>query len=237
MKRTQPARMNCDGIAPYYQVIEHLSFGRYLERTRFAFLGEARTSRRAIVCGGGDGRFLARLLRVNLHVEVDFVDLSPKMVELAERRVAGMGETFRKRVRFRVRDVREFEPRTDGYDLIVTHFFLDCFSEPELAAIVACLGSWAVPGARWIVSDFREAAGPVGRLWTRAVIRGLYAAFRFTTGLLVTRLPNYAAALGREGYFQRCEEKALGGLLHSSLWRRGLRGRVRVERNPTRAPG
>ena len=62
MKRTQPARMNCDGIARYYQVLEHLSFGRYLERRRFAFLGEAWTSRRAIVCGGGNGRFLARLL-------------------------------------------------------------------------------------------------------------------------------------------------------------------------------
>lgn len=218
MKRTQPNRMNCDGIARYYQVIEHLSFGRYLERRRFALLGEARTSRRAIVCGGGDGRFLARLLRVNSHVEVDFVELSPKMIELAERRVAGMGRTFRERVRFRVGDVWEFEPRTDGYDLIVTHFFLDCFSEPELAGIVACLGSWGVPDARWIVSDFREAEGPVGRLWTRAVIRGLYAAFQCTTGLRVTRLPNYAAALVREGYLQRCEEKALGGLLKSSLW-------------------
>jgi SAM-dependent methyltransferase len=210
--------MNCDGIARYYQVIEHLSFGRYLERRRFALLGEARASRRAIVCGGGDGRFLARLLRVNSHVEVDFVELSPKMIELAERRVAGMGRTFRERVRFRVGDVWEFEPRTDGYDLIVTHFFLDCFSEPELAGIVACLGSWGVPDARWIVSDFREAEGPVGRLWTRAVIRGLYAAFQCTTGLRVTRLPNYAAALVREGYLQRCEEKALGGLLKSSLW-------------------
>lgn len=218
MKRTQSVRMNCDGIARYYEGFEHLSFGSNLERSRFAFLGEARTSRRAIVCGGGDGRFLARLLRVNSHVEVDFVDLSPKMVEVAERRVAGMGRTFRERVRFRVGDIREFEPRTDGYDLIVTHFFLDCFSERELAGIVACLGSWGVPDARWIVSDFREAVGPVGRLWTRAVIRGLYAAFRFTTGLRVTRLPNYAAALGREGYVQRCEETALGGLLHSSLW-------------------
>jgi hypothetical protein len=104
VKRTQPARMNCDGIARYYQVIENLSFGRYLERRRFAFLGEVRTSRRA-VGGGGDGRFLDRLLRVNSHVEVDFVDLSPKMVELAERRVAGMGRTCRERVRFRVRDV------------------------------------------------------------------------------------------------------------------------------------
>lgn len=211
--------MNCDGIARYYEVLEHLSFGGYLERSRFAFLGEARIARRAIVCGGGDGRFLARLLRVNSSVEVDFVELSPKMVELAELRVAGMGRGFRERVRFRVRDVCEFEPPTEGYDLIVTHFFLDCFSEAELAGIVARLASWGVAHARWIVSDFREADGPVGRIWTRSVIRGLYAAFRLTTGLRVTRLPNYAAALAREGYLLRCEEKALGELLHSSLWR------------------
>ena len=218
MNRTLPDRMNCDGIARYYEVLEHLSFGRSLERSRFAFLGEARTSRRAIVCGGGDGRFLVRLLRVNSRVEVDFVELSPKMVELAEQRVAGMGRRFRERVRFRVRDVWEFEPRTDGYDLIVTNFFLDCFSEKELTAIVARLGSWGTRDSRWIVSDFREAEGPISRLWTWAVIRALYVAFRVATGLPVTRLPNYGAALAREGYLLRCEERALAGLLHSSLW-------------------
>jgi SAM-dependent methyltransferase len=225
VNRTQAARMNCDGIARYYEVLEHLSFGRSLERSRFAFLGEARTSRRAIVCGGGDGRFLARLLRVNSRVEVDFVELSPKMMDLAERRVAGMGRAYRERVRFRVGDVWEFEPRTDGYDLIVTHFFLDCFSEAQLAAIVACLGSWGTPDGRWIVSDFREAEGPVGRLWTRAVIRGLYAAFWVTTGLRVTRLPNYPAAIAREGYLLRCEEKALGGSYNPRFGRRALRAR------------
>jgi SAM-dependent methyltransferase len=217
VSQTQAARMNCDGISRYYEVLEHLSFGSYLERRRFAFLEEARTSRRAMVCGGGDGRFLARLLHVNSRVEVDFVELSPKMVELAERRVAGMGRAFRERVRFHVGDVGEFEPRADGYDLIVTHFFLDCFSEPELAGVVAYLASWGAD-ARWMVSDFREAQGRVGRLWTRAVIRGLYAAFRLTTGLRVTRLPDYAAALAREGYRLRYEEQAFGGLLHSSLW-------------------
>src|ERR1700730_12227416 len=112
--------MNCDGIARYYEVLEHLSFGSYLERSRFAFLGEARTSRKAILCGDGDGRFLARLGQVNAQVEVDFVELSPKMVELAERRVVGMGRTFRQRVRFRVGDVWDFEARTDGHDLILT---------------------------------------------------------------------------------------------------------------------
>ncbi|MGB7281081.1 MAG: class I SAM-dependent methyltransferase [Candidatus Acidiferrum sp.] len=218
MSAIQPIQMNCDGIARYYEALERLSFGRFLERSRFAFLGETRFSQRAILCGGGDGRFLARLLCENPRVEVDFVELSPKMIELAERRVAGMGRAFRERVRFHSTDIRDFQPWPEGYDLIVTHFFLDCFGEQELAQVVARLASCGAPRVRWIVSDFREADGLIGRMWTGAVIRGLYAAFQLTTGLCVTQLPDYAAALARRGYFLRCEEKALGGLLHSSLW-------------------
>lgn len=222
MKRSALAQMNCDTLAPYYEVLEHLFFGRHLEQRRFAFLDEARTSQRTIVCGGGDGRFLARLLRINRRLEADFVELSPKMVDLADRRVTSMGPDFRERVRFCARDVREFEPRAAGYDLIVTHFFLDCFSEPELTDVVGRLATWAAPDARWIVSEFAEAEGPIGRVWTRAVIRGLYAAFSLTTGLCVTRLPNYVAALGRTGFLLLREEQALGGLVHSSLWKMGI---------------
>jgi Methyltransferase domain len=214
--------MNCDGIAPYYEFLEHLSFGKRLEQRRFAFLGEARTSQSAIVCGGGDGRFLARLLRMNSRLEVDFIELSLKMVELAERRVASMGQSFRERVRFCTGDVRECEPRLGGYDLIVTHFFLDCFSESEVASVVSRLALWAKPGALWLVSDFREAEGAIGRIWTRSVIRGLYLAFRFATGLKVTRLPDYVRAVSKEGFCVRREERALGGLLHSSVWQLGI---------------
>jgi ubiquinone/menaquinone biosynthesis C-methylase UbiE len=210
--------MNCDRIAPYYEILEHFLFGRLLEHRRFAFLGEIRMSRKAFVCGGGDGRFLARLLRVNTRVEVDFVDLSSAMVELAERRVTGMGRTFRKRVRFHAGDVRSFVAPADSYDLIVTHYFLDCFSNQELEDVVGRLATWGMPQARWIVSDFREVNGPIGRLWTRSVISVLYSAFRYTTGLNVTRLPEYKEALTRRGYILRFEEDVMAGLLHSSQW-------------------
>jgi len=83
---------------------------------------------------------------------------------------------------------------------------------------VGRLASLGMPQARWIVSDFREANGPIGRVWTRGVIRGLYTAFRFTTGLNVTRLPEYKAALTRKGYILQFEEDVMAGLLHSSLW-------------------
>jgi len=212
------APMNCDHLAPYYETLERLAFGSYLEQVRFAFLAEVTGANRAILCGDGDGRFLAALLRANARVQVDFVDLSGRMIEIAERRVVKMGPSFRERVRFFVEDAREFQPQANGYDLIATHFSLDCFSQAEITEVVARIASWAAPGAQWMVSEFREAETPLGRVWTRAVIRGLYAAFRFSTGLRVTRLPNYAAALAKEGFSLRSETKKLAGLLQSSLW-------------------
>jgi SAM-dependent methyltransferase len=210
--------MNCDQLAPYYQPLEYAFFGRSLEHRRFSFLLEMAGSRRALVCGGGDGRFLARLLRFNPHIAVDFVDASPVMTSLAERRIAGMGHRSLCRVHFNVCDIREFDPGETRYDLIVTHFFLDCFSDEEIHFLISRLLRWMLPGGQWIVSEFREADGLFGRLWTGAVIRSLYAAFRISTGLRVARLPNYYQPLLAQNLHPRRQELALGGLLCSSLW-------------------
>lgn len=215
--------MNCDFIAPYYEFAERISFGRSLEHARFAFLHEAKSAQRALVCGGGDGRFLVRLLSVNPTVQIDFVDLSPKMIALARCRVVKSDEANLTRVRFRAADVRKFVPPAGPYDLIVTNFFLDCFSDDELTDIIAHLSACATPEAKWLVSDFRKSGGPLGRIWTTVVTGSLYAAFRLTTGLRVSRLPAYLSAVTRAGYALQGEKTLLGGLLHSSLWYRSSR--------------
>lgn len=216
---SRTAGMNCDGMAAYYELLEKLSFGGRLAQRRSAYLERLSEAQRAILCGDGDGRFLAELLRANERVEVDYVELSEKMVKLARRRIAALGPKFLARVRFVVGDVRRFEGCAGGYDLIVTHFFLDCFSEAELPAVVERIATWGMPGAQWIVSDFQEQEAGIGRVWTRAVVRALYWGFWLITALRVRRLPNYKAALTGTGAFLCAEENSLGGLLHSSLWK------------------
>jgi hypothetical protein len=214
--------MNCDLIAPHYQSLEYLTFGKSLERRRFAFLSAAVAARGAILCGGGDGRFLARLLLANPLVRVDFVEASSKMIELAERRISALGRAFRSRVLFRACDLRHFEPRQSNYDLIATHFFLDCFSQAEVFELSQRLASWASLQAQWIVSEFQEAPGVFANLASRVVIRALYAAFRISTDLRVTHLPDYEAALAATGFRLQCDEHSFAGLLRSSLWKRAI---------------
>lgn len=214
----KPSQLNCDRLAPFYHPLETLTFGRALQNARCAFLPQVTSARRAILCGDGDGRFLARLLQINPIVTIDFVDLSSRMIELAQRRAARLGPSFLARVRFLRQDIAHFEPPPGGYDLLATHFFLDCFAQREILSAVSRIASWAAPGAHWLVTDFREAPTPLRRLYTRAAIRTLYAAFDFATGLSVTELPRYTEALAASGCIPKNERITLGGLLYSSLW-------------------
>lgn len=220
--------MNCDGIAPYYEMLERVSFGNWLRRTRTTYLAEVCGAQRALLCGGGDGRFLVRLLEADRSVRVDYVDLSAEMARIARRRVVVMGHEFSDRVRFLVGDVRDVAATAGNYDLIATHFFLDCFNERELEEIVGLLRGCAAPGAQWLVSEFHEVKTRVGRVWSRALISGMYTAFGVVTGLRVARLPDYEAALVEGGFRMQNARKLLGGLLRASLWQTAGLGVRRV---------
>ncbi len=214
--------MNCDGLARWYRPLERAGFGRALERRRTAFLGEVATARRVLVLGDGDGRFLAAFLRSNLAAEVDSVDSSATMLSLARARV---GEADRGRTHFHQADAQNWQPPSAApYDLIVTHFFLDCFTDAELHPLVARLGMFAASDARWLVSEFRQPARGPAAWHARVWIGGLYAFFRVATDLRVRRLPDHAAALAAAGFRLEREALARWELLTSQLWRRGPGG-------------
>jgi ubiquinone/menaquinone biosynthesis C-methylase UbiE len=215
------AKMNCDRVARAYQTLEYFSFGGALQSCRVMFLGEVADCRRALLCGDGDGRFLAELLRTNREVCADFVDLSAGMINAAKRRVDAMGSQAGAQTNFHAGDVRCFEPvGTAAYDLITAHFFLDCFDDREVAGVARKLVSLARPGAKLLLSDFRIPRQGIARYIDAAIVRGLYGAFRLTTGLRVARLPNYEAALELAGFRKDRETLKLGGLLVASLWRK-----------------
>jgi ubiquinone/menaquinone biosynthesis C-methylase UbiE len=204
-----------DRIARAYRWLEYLSFGLMLERCRFFRLRQIGNARRVLVLGDGDGRFLARLVKGNPRAEVDAVDLSPAMLHLLRVRAAEAGAS--ERVRTYCVDAREFIP-TGSYDLVVTHFFLDCLTTNELCAIIARIRRHLTLDARWVVSEFATPPGLIS-LPARLVVGSLYAAFGVLTGLRVRRLPDYAAALRSAGLVPSDSQCWLGGLIVSELWK------------------
>lgn len=198
-----------------YRWMEWFSFGPFLWRCRCAFLAVLADQKTALVLGDGDGRFTARLLHENRHIHVDAVDASDAMLRELTRRAAFDCE----RLQTSVADARTFFPSRRSYDLIATHFFLDCLTTVDVEELAARLRRCVEESAVWVVSEFAVPGGWFGRFIARPVIAALYLAFGWLTGLKIRRLPDYCGALQRAGWCLVSERKFLAGLLVSELWR------------------
>ncbi|HEY6489913.1 MAG: class I SAM-dependent methyltransferase [Terracidiphilus sp.] len=205
---------NFDHLARLYRWMERFTFGNALWHCRCGFLGRMHDARHALLIGDGDGRFAARLLAENGAVQVDAVDASRAMLAVLLENAGPHAE----RVLTQVADIRTWEPYRTDYDLVVTHFSLDCLTTEEIAATVARLRRCVTPSARWAVSEFAVPAGWFGKLVAGPLILGLYVSFRVLTGLRMLRLPDYRKALASAGFVVDRAESSLCGLLVSEVW-------------------
>lgn len=191
--------------------MEYASFGKALLQTRCRYLDDCRDAQRVLLLGEGDGRFLQRLLKVNRVATFDYLDVSEKMIEVARRQCGD------NRVRFhRLNPVQDALPFT-GYDLVVTHFFLDCLRQEEVQQLIAKILA-STTDAKWLISEFAIPANGWRRLRAQFWVRSLYEAFGMLTGLHVRRLPDHHSAFTAAGF--RCSRSHIsnGGLLKSELW-------------------
>lgn len=216
---TNPAP-NFDRLSQVYCWMEWASFGPFLWWCRCAFLSEMRTRNRALVLGDGDGRFTARLLETNHAVRINAIDASPGMLRALARR-AGPNAT---RLRIFRGDIRTLQSDPSAlYDLIVSHFFLDCLTTEEARTLAERLRTSSAPNALWIVSEFSIPNGWFGSLVARPIVASLYRAFGWLTGLHQRRLPDHATALRAAGFNLAERRKWLYGLLVSELWQAGAK--------------
>ncbi len=204
-----------DRLARPYRWMEYFTFGRALERCRFRFLDDLKHTTNALVLGDGDGRFAAQLLSTAPGCHVHAADASPAMLRVL-RAQCGEGD----RVTTHYADLAADLPAAvcaESFDLVATHFFLDCLATHEADALVQRVRPLLRPGCCWVVSEFHIPRGRM-RVPSALIVRALYVSFRVLTGLRTERLPDYRSAMERHRFVCRRRVSSLGGLLVSELW-------------------
>jgi ubiquinone/menaquinone biosynthesis C-methylase UbiE len=205
-------------LARVYRWMEYFSFGVYLQRCRTLRIAEMAAGRSTLVYGDGDGRFLAELVRSTREMRIAAVDASGEMLRQATKRLPSEAG-----VRLVQADALTCEAAAFAdapFDLVVSHFFLDCFDEKELYTLLARVNAAAGEGAVWVVSDFAIPQRPVARQLGRLVIGALYLAFGLLTGLRTRRLPDHGRVMRESGWRLEDRRTLLLGLLVSERWRR-----------------
>lgn len=212
--------MGFDLLAPVYPAMEVFLAGKKLHRCRTAFLGEIRTPQKILLLGEGHGRGLVECIRRFPSSEIVCLEACPGMIRQARRALesAGLGSAS---TSFVCCDVRDWDPPSARFDLIVSSFFLDCFCAEELERLIPRIARSGTPDAQWLVADFQLAASGWRRCRSRAILWLMYRFFRLATGLSATRICSPDAALVRAGFRLLHRREYEWGLLKSEWWGRG----------------
>jgi ubiquinone/menaquinone biosynthesis C-methylase UbiE len=217
-KKFESTRLSFDRLAGHYRWMEPVLAGDLLQRARTRWLSEVQKPQQVLLAGEGPGRMLAACVAALPQSHFTVVDQSAAMLAQARRGgSAGLGKVP---VEFRQADVRERLPERGNFDLIITHFFLDCFNPEELATVIANLAAAAAVRAEWLITDFQVPPRGWRRMRARLVLWLAYGFFRQATDISARVITPPDSLLGAAGFNLRRREMFNYGLLHADLWTR-----------------
>ncbi len=208
--------MSFDRLAPHYSWMEKLLAGQKLHCCRTTFLSEALAAPSILLAGEGHGRFLEELCHINCQQQITYLDASPAMARAARTRLA-RARIESERVIFHSGPLLTFQP-PQQVACVATHFFLDCFAQDELAAVVKHLTALLCPGGIWILSDFQVPAEGWRSFRARGILALAYRFFRLAAKLPAKRLVAPQPFLRQNGLRLQRRIEFNFGLLYSELW-------------------
>jgi ubiquinone/menaquinone biosynthesis C-methylase UbiE len=207
-----------DRVATSYRLLETITFGQSLQRARVRWIGKIPSPKRALILGEGNGRFLCELLRVHPKIDIDCVDASARMLTFARMRARRSHPESWQRIQFVHADILQWSP-LKSYDLIVTHFLLDCFPRDEVKAIVDKLAGAAAPGAVWLLADFTiPPAGIFARMHAKLLLRMMYLFFRCAAGITANGLVDPTPYLEANNFVPMSPQSSRAAMVKSELW-------------------
>jgi hypothetical protein len=225
--------MSFDILAPIYRLMERMLAGKKLHRCRCAFVDRVPAPQNILILGEGPGRFLVECVRRFPQASITCVEESAKMIaearsNLARHQLSADRVTFiqsdampwLEQQRQRRQQQRPHEARPNEFELIVTHFFLDCFRADQLETLVPAIASVATKDAHWLLADFQQASRGWRRWRSRCILTIMYTFFRAVTRLPAASLTPPDPYLQRAGFSLRERQEYEWGLLKSDWWMR-----------------
>ncbi|RBP44446.1 methyltransferase family protein [Roseimicrobium gellanilyticum] len=209
--------MSFEVLAPIYRLMERVLAGSKLHLCRCVFLERIPTPKKILILGEGPGRFVVECVRRFPNAAITCMEESAGMISQAKANLAHCGLPSDK-VTFIQADILKSPPPNGAFDLIVTHFFLDCFQPEQLEALVPSIAQAGTKDSHWLLADFQEAASGWKRWRSRCILASMYAFFRVVTRLPATSLTPPDLHLMRAGFILRERVETEWGLLKSDWW-------------------
>ena len=184
-------RRSYDNIAVIYDWLAKAVYGQILIKARAGLVAATPAGSRILIAGGGTGWELEELSRIHPKgLTITYIDASAKMMAIAAKRnIAGNEVNW-------ITCNIETVAATGNYDVILTPFLLDNFTDERLRLLFPDLHHQLQPGGLWLYCDFQN----TNVFWQKAMLIFMYTFFRAICAINATHLPDTEYLFTKYGY-------------------------------------
>jgi len=202
---------NYNNSAWFYDRLSALVYGKALIKAQVYLLEFIEPGNKILLVGGGTGRILEEIAKTYPSgLEITYVEIAPKMVELSKERNCG-----RNAVIF-ITDAVENVNLSDDFDVVFTPFLFDNFKEENFQKLFAHIHQSLKSGGLWLNTDFQL----TGKWWQHILLRSMFIFFRLICKIEGNRLPDIKKCFADHGYGLIDEQTFYGEFILSSAYRR-----------------
>ena len=175
----------------FYDFLTGLVFGQTLLRAQVYLLHNIKPGNKILIAGGGTGKILEAIKDVHpADLKITYVDVSNKMIAASKKRDAGKNEvTF-------INAPIENISLPDNFDVVITPFLLDNFTEENLQKIFSRIDQSLLPGGLWLNTDFQL----TGKRWQKIMAGSMLIFFRIICAIEAKKLPDIQNCFNNKGY-------------------------------------
>jgi tRNA (cmo5U34)-methyltransferase len=195
-----------DFLAPVYDTMARMVFGKAMVDSQTCFLDQIPAGAEVLILGGGTGWLLEKISQQNRSCKILYVDISAEMIKKSRQRKTQDEIDF-------IQGTEMDIPNGKKFDVIITNFYFDLFSDKRLNQILKHLQGHTRPGSLWIVTEFMDTVW-----WHRALLKLMYVFFRTVCHIEGSRLPAWKPAFQAKNWRELAAQLRFNGFINTSFW-------------------
>jgi ubiquinone/menaquinone biosynthesis C-methylase UbiE len=186
---------NYDNSAWFYDRLSRVIYGKALVRAQVYLLQYIPAGSNILIAGGGTGWLLEEISKLHPSgLKITYVEISAKMMALSRKRNVSSNQVTYINV-----PVENLDGQ-NSYDVLITPFLFDNFTEQTLQTVFSHLHKQLKTGGIWLNTDFR----PTGKWWQAFLLRSMILFFRIICQIEAKKLPEI------EKCFEQYQLKIIG---------------------------
>ncbi len=202
---------NYNNSAWFYDSLAKLVYGRALINAQVYLLQFVPPGSNILIVGGGTGRILEELTRLHPSgLTITYVEVAVNMMALSRKRNVGTNQ-----VNF-ITNAIENVALPSGFDLIITPFLFDNFTEQTLQKVFKHLHPQLKPGGLWLNTDFQL----TGKWWQKVLLKNMFAFFKLVCHIEASALPDIEKQFAQKNYSVIAQKTFFGEFIISKTYRK-----------------